>query len=76
MIISVSVAANANVTRKYSETYTDGATEEELKFLDLVMSALCPVTYRDYKEQEKLGIDSACILNWYCSYERRRFAGK
>ena len=28
------------------------------------------------KEQEKLGIDSACILNWYCSYERRKFAGK
>lgn len=28
MIISVSVAANGNVTRKYSETYTNGATEE------------------------------------------------
>lgn len=27
-ITSMPVAANANVTRKYSETYTDGATEE------------------------------------------------
>ena len=45
-----------NVTRKYSETYTDGATEEELKLLDLVMSALCPVTYRGYNYDFTTGL--------------------
>ena len=55
-ITSVPVAAKGNVTRKYSETYTDGATEEELKFLDLVMSALCPVTYRGYNYDFTTGL--------------------
>ena len=45
-----------NVTRKYSETYTDGATEEELNLLDLVMSALCPVTYRGYNYDFTTGL--------------------
>lgn len=45
-----------NVTRKYSETYTDGATEEELKLLDLVMTALCPVTYRGYNYDFTTGL--------------------
>ena len=45
-----------NVTRKYSETYTNGATEEELKFLDLVMSVLCPVTYRGYNYDFTTGL--------------------
>ncbi len=55
-ITSVPVSANDNVTRKYSKTYTDGATEEELKFLDLVMSALCPVTYRGYNYDFTTGL--------------------
>lgn len=67
-ITSVPVAANANVTRKYSETYTDGAT--------VTNSKRCQYINHELKEQEELGIDSACILNWYCSYERRKFAGK
>ena len=45
-----------NITRKYSETYTDGTTEEELKLLDLVMSALCPVTYRGYNYDFTTGL--------------------
>ena len=55
-ITSVPVAENGNVTRKYSETYTDGATEEELNLLDLVMSALCPVTYRGYNYDFTTGL--------------------
>ncbi len=30
----------------------------------------------ELNKQKSLGIDSACILNWYCSYERRKFAGR
>ena len=61
-----------NVTRKYSETYTDGATEEELKFLDLVMSALCPVTYRGYNYDFTTGL--YYLQSRYYNPEWGRFA--
>ena len=56
-ITSVPVAAKGNVTRKYYKMYAEGTTEEEeMKLLDLVMSALCPVTYSGYNYDFTTGL--------------------